>query len=235
VQAIILAGGKGTRLKPYTTVLPKPLMPVGDYPILEILIRQLAFFGVDRIVVAVGHLKELIQAFLGDGERWKVRISYSFEDQPLGTAGPLKRVPRVDEDFLVMNGDVLTNLNFRKFFETHQQQGNLCTIATYAKPVAIDLGVLSLNDANEVIEYIEKPTLHYQVSTGVYAFNKKILDYIPGGEYFDFPELIMTLLRDGKTVKSYPFNGLWLDIGRTEDYTMANQAFETHQSELLHI
>ncbi|MBN2354936.1 NTP transferase domain-containing protein [candidate division KSB1 bacterium] len=233
MQAIILAGGKGTRLKPYTTIFPKPLLPIGDYPILEVVIKQLKHFGFDDITMAVGHLKELIQAFFNKGENWGVKISYSFEDKPLGTAAPLTLIERVDDDFLVMNGDVLTNLNYRDFFQHHLHSGAIGSIAIYAKPVHIDLGVLKVDEKQRVSNYIEKPTLHYDVSMGVYAFNKRVLEYIPKNEYFDFPELILKLIKNKQPVAAYPFAGRWMDIGRPEDYEQAIKEFETLKSEFL--
>ncbi|UCF63591.1 MAG: NTP transferase domain-containing protein [bacterium] len=233
MQAIILAGGKGTRLKPYTTILPKPLMPIEEYPILEIIIKQLNHFGVKEITLAVGHLKELIQAFFNDGKRWNVKIKYSMEEKPLGTAAPLKLLENLEDNFLVMNGDVLTNLNFRDFFDYHLKNKAYCTIATYRKPVNIDLGVIKTDDKNILYDYIEKPTLDYQVSMGVYAFKKEVLEYIPTNEYLDFPSLIHLLLKDQKKVAGYPFRGHWLDIGRPEDYSMAIEVYEKHKSVFL--
>jgi len=233
MQAVILAGGKGTRLKPYTTVFPKPLMPVGDQPILEVVIRQLKHHGFTRIVMAVGHLKELIQAFFQDGEPWGVEIQYSFEDHPLGTAGPLKLIQNLEDRFLVMNGDILTSLDFRRFFEGHAKSGAICTIATHRKPVKIDLGVLETEDSNRVIHYTEKPVLHYNVSMGVYAFDKRVIDFIPDNAYFDFPNLILRLLSNRQTVLSHPFDGLWLDIGHPDDYEEAVRTFEENRSEFL--
>ena len=233
MQTIILAGGKGARLKPYTTVFPKPLMPVGDYPILEIVIKQLAHHGFDQIIMAVGHLKELIIAFLGTGEKWNVQISYSFEKIPLGTAGPLKLIQHLDDQFMVMNGDILTNMDFYDFFEYHKKTNGVCTISSYKKPVVIDLGVLKKDEHETIKEYIEKPTLHYDVSMGIYAFHKSVLEYIPDNQYFDFPELIKTLLKKGVRVSAYPFEGIWMDIGRSEDYEKANQIFENNKSEFL--
>jgi len=233
MQAIILAGGKGTRLKPYTTILPKPLMPIEEYPILEIIIKQLSYFGVQEITLAVGHLKELIQAFFNDGKKWSVKISYSMEEKPLGTAAPLKLLESLEDNFLVMNGDVLTNLNFRKFFEYHLKNKAYCTIAMYRKPVKIDLGVIKTDDKNFLYDYIEKPTLDYQVSMGVYAFKKEVLEYIPTNKYLDFPSLIHILLKDKKKVAGYPFQGYWLDIGRPDDYSTAIEVYEKHKSEFL--
>ena len=233
MQAIILAGGKGTRLKPYTTILPKPLMPITDYPILEIIIKQLSFFGIKEITLAVGHLQELIQAFFNDGEKWNVKIRYSMEEKPLGTAAPLKLLDNLENNFLVMNGDVLTNLNFKDFFDYHLENKAYCTIASYQKPVNIDLGIIKTDDKNVLYDYIEKPTLDYQVSMGVYAFKKEVLDYIPLNKYLDFPSLIHILLKNEKKVAGYPFQGYWLDIGRPEDYNSAVEVYEKNKSDFL--
>lgn len=233
MQAIILAGGKGTRLKPYTVVFPKPLIPVGDYPILEVVVRQLKKHGFSDIVMAVGHLKELIQSFFEDGKRWAVNISYSMEEKPLGTAGPLKLIEKFDDDFLVMNGDVLTNLNFKDFFEYHREKGAVCTIASYIKSVKIDLGVIKADGDSKLYDYVEKPDLQYTVSMGVYSFKKQALDYVPEGKYFDFPDLIKALLKNDKKVLSYPFGGHWLDIGRPEDYERAIEEFDKRKTEFL--
>lgn len=233
MQAVILAGGKGTRLKPYTTVFPKPLMPIDNCPILEIVIKQLKYYGFSNIVMAVGHLKELLHAFFNDGKKWNVNISYSVEEKPIGTAAPLKLIKRLQDNFLVMNGDILTNLDYDEFFNYHKNSGSLCTIAMYKKKVKIDLGVLKTNKNNKLYDYIEKPTLDYNVSMGVYAFKKKVLDYIPENEYFDFPNLIKKLLKNNKKVLGYPFSGYWLDIGRPDDYETAIEEFEKYKSEFL--
>ena len=231
MQTIILAGGKGTRLKPYTTVLPKPLMPIGDMPILEIVVRQLKYYGCKKIVIAVGHLKELLIAFFNDGRRWELDIKYSFEDKPMGTAGPLKLInsDELDDNFIVMNGDVLTNLNFHEFFQFHKNNNALCTIASYNKPVNINLGVMELEN-NQVINYIEKPVLNYIVSMGIYAFRKETLEYIPSNIYFDFPDLIKSLIEKHKKVLCYNFKGHWLDIGTPSDFEIATDIFEDNKN-----
>jgi NDP-sugar pyrophosphorylase family protein len=231
MQAIILAGGKGTRLKPYTTVLPKPLMPIGDIPILEIVLRQLKYYGCSNVILTVGHLKELLIAFFNDGKRWDLDINYSFEDRPMGTAGPLKLInpDEIEDNFIVMNGDVLTDLNFLEFFQYHKDNDALCTIATYKKPVKINLGVLELKD-NSLINYIEKPVLNYTVSMGVYAFKKETLNYIPTNNYFDFPDLIKKLIEENKKVTSYHFNNFWLDIGTPSDFEIATDTFENNKN-----
>jgi NDP-sugar pyrophosphorylase family protein len=232
MRAVILAGGKGTRLAPYTVAFPKPLMPVGDLPILEIVVRQLRHYGFQRITMAVGHLAELIQTFFGDGSKFGIKIDYSREERPLGTAGPLHLIPDLDETFLVMNGDLLTDLNYGQLVRWHVEQKNDATIGVYEKKVSIDLGVLERDGDNRIVDYKEKPTLTYEVSMGVYVFSKSILQYVPKG-HFDFPDLVLELIRRGRPIRGYRFQGLWLDIGREEDYAKAVETFETQRARLL--
>ena len=226
MQAIILAGGKGTRLKPYTTVFPKPLMPIGENPILEIIIKRLKNHNFNNIVIAVGHLSELIQTFFTDGEKWGLNISYSFEDKPLGTAGPLKLIKSLNNDFLVMNGDGLTDINYSDLMDYHKKNGALCTIAMFNNATKIESGVLKFNKNNEITSYIEKPTIYHYFSMGIYAFKKEILDYIPETGYYDFPDLIKKLIAHKQKVMGYKFNGYWLDIGITKDYEKAVEMYE---------
>lgn len=226
MQAIILAGGKGTRLRPYTTIFPKPLMPINDMPILEVVIRQLKKAGFHRIIMAVGHLAELIEAYFGNGSKWGMQISYSREDLPLGTAGPLALLNDLDDTFLVMNGDVLSDLNYTELIKFHHQQQAVTTIAMYDKEVKIDLGIIKTNEQHKIIDYIEKPTLTYQVSMGIYVFNRKVMDYIPFKKYFDLPDLILALIQANEKIIGYPFKGYWRDIGRREDYELAVEEFE---------
>jgi NDP-sugar pyrophosphorylase family protein len=227
MRVIILAGGKGTRLLPYTTVIPKPLMPVGDRPILEIVIRQLKRYGFSRFTLAVGYLAELIEAYFRNGEKYGVAIDYSREKKPLGTIGSLSLVDDLKSTFMVMNGDVLTDLDYGKLVSFHREHSAVATIATYNKKVNIDLGVLDIGEGFRLRDYREKPTLQYQVSMGVYMFEPTILEYIAPDTYLDFPDLVLTLIRAGEKVVSYPFDGYWLDIGRHEDYVRAQEEFET--------
>ena len=234
MKAIILAGGKGTRLAPYTTVLPKPLMPIGDVPILEIVIRQLAYHGFKDITLAVGYLAELLMAYCGDGSsKYNLKLSYSRESMPLGTAGPIALVPDLDETFLVMNGDLLTTLDYSDMWRYHKERGAIATMATYQRDVRIELGVIESDADNWVTNYIEKPTFHYSVSTGIYVFEPVILDYIQPGQHLDLPELVLRLLKKGEKVNSYDYDGYWLDIGRPDDYQEANSIFEMHRQEFL--
>lgn len=233
MQAVILAGGKGTRLKPYTTILPKPLLPMGDIPILEVVIRQLKRDGFTEIIMAVGYLGSLIETYLGDGSLWGIKIRYSYEKEPLGTAGPLALIKDLDPPFLVMNGDILTNLDYQEFMSYHQQNDSAVTISTYSKAVEISLGIIETSNDHTITNYIEKPTLNYQVSMGIYGFSESAVKYIKEGEYLDFPTLINSLLEHDESVTSYPFEGIWLDIGRKEDYENAVEMFEDVRNEFL--
>jgi NDP-mannose synthase len=233
MKAVILAGGKGARLAPYTAVLPKPLMPVGDRPILEIILGQLRHYGITDVVVAVGYLAELIEAYFGDGRRFGVNITYSREEKPLGTAGPIALIDGLDEPFLVMNGDLLTTLDYRRLLDHHRREGSICTIASYRRQVQVTLGVMQVDSNCRLLDYIEKPTYDYRVSMGAYVFEPGVLDYIAPGQHLDFPDLIKRLLRDGRHVAGYPFEGYWLDIGRHEDYAKAIEEFETMRAQLM--
>jgi NDP-sugar pyrophosphorylase family protein len=233
MRAVILAGGKGTRLMPYTTVLPKPLMPIGDMPILEVVLRQLRAAGIERVTMAVGHLAELLQAFFGDGKRFGLTIDYSMEEKPLGTVGPLTLIPDLDGTLLMMNGDVLTTLDYRDLIARHRASGAIATIATYVRHVKIDFGVIEAGAEDVLTGYVEKPTLDYRVSMGIYVFESAVLKYLKPGEYHDFPDLIKTLIAEEKKVVSYPFSGYWLDMGRPDDYARAVEEFESRRAEFL--
>lgn len=234
MKAIVLAGGKGTRLAPYTRILPKPLMPIGDMPILEILLRQMKRAGVNEAILTVGHLAELMRAFFQDGERFGLKISYSYEDEPLGTAGPLSLVAeQLDDTFLVANGDVLTTLDLGKLIEFHRETGAMATIASHIRQVKIDLGVLQFNGDHEVCGYIEKPEYEFRVSMGIYVFEPTVLKYVPYNQYLDFPDLVLKLLKNGERVMGYPYDGYWQDLGRADDYEQAVQDFNGLRHQIL--
>jgi len=233
MKAVVLAGGKGTRLLPYTTILPKPLMPIGDIPILEVLLRQMKRAGINHVVLTVGHLASLLRAYFGDGKQWDLDITYSQEQIPLGTAGPIALVKDLDKTFLVTNGDVLTTLDIRKLVAFHKKKGAIATIAAHRRQVRIDLGVIQSDGDDRVSGYIEKPTTEYTVSMGVYVFEPRVLEYIPVGRYLDFPSLILKLIASGETVSSYTFDGYWMDLGRPDDYVQANQDFNNMKTQFL--
>lgn len=234
MQAIILAGGIGSRLKPFTVTIPKPLVPIGDRAILEVVLEQLRFHGVTEVVMAVNHMAHLVKAFFGTGERLGLRISYSEEDQPLGTAAPLRLVERLDEHFLVLNGDVLTTLDYGELFREHCAGDRTATIATYQKEQKIDLGVIETRDGF-MTDYIEKPTESFTVSMGIYAMSRRVLDHIPPDGRFDLPDLMLALRGAGVPIHCHPCLGDWLDIGRMEDYETACQLFEEQRSRYLPI
>jgi len=233
MQAVILAGGKGRRLRPYTTVLPKPLMPLGDMAIIEVVLRQLAASGFDRVTIAVGYLAELLMAYCGDGSKFGLELRYSREEEPLGTAGPLALIDGLDDTFLVMNGDVLTSLDLRGLVQQHRASGAAITIATHQRQQQINYGIIENDEGGRVTAYIEKPTHHYQVSMGIYVLEPAVLDYIPRGQYLDLPDLVRQLMAAGQPVLAYPFDGYWLDIGRHDDYEQAVEEFEAMRPMLL--
>lgn len=228
-RAVILAGGKGTRLKPYTISLPKPLVPVGDMPILEIIIRQLAKNGFNHITITINHMADIIRAYCGDGSKWGIKIDYSLEDKPLSTMGPLKLIKDLPENFLVMNGDVLTDLDFELFYNEHVTSKNIFTVSAYSRNQKVDYGVLEIGLDNRLVNFIEKPINCYNVSMGVYMANKKILDYIPENQLYGFDHLMLDLIRfqHPATVKIH--SGYWLDIGRPDDYEKACKDFEENK------
>lgn len=225
MQAVILAGGKGSRLRPFTNTFPKPLVPVGDKAILEIVLEQLRHHGVTEIVIAVNHMAHLIRAFFGAGERLGMRIEYSEESEPLGTAGPLRLMKSLDENFLMLNGDILTTLDFSDLFRSHVASERKVSIATFEKEVKIDLGVLHVKDGL-LSDYIEKPTKYFTVSMGVYAMHRSVLEVIPSEGKYDLNEMMIDLRDRGVPIHCYPGNCEWLDIGRASDYEEATRLFE---------
>jgi NDP-sugar pyrophosphorylase family protein len=229
MKVVILAGGKGRRLYPYTVVLPKPLMPIGDFPILEVLLKQLKNCKLTDITIAVGHLGNLIQTYFGDGKKWGVNIAYSFEEKPLGTVGPLALLVGLDKTFMVMNGDLLTTLNYLELIDYHQKQKPMATVAAQKRSVDVDFGVIQRNKDDDMVKYIEKPKLSYTVSMGIYIFEPEILGFIPKGEKFDFPDLMQLLLEKEKKVAIYNSTDFWLDIGRPDDYQKAVEEFEKNR------
>lgn len=232
-RAIILAGGKGTRLYPYTLSIPKPLIPLGDTPILEIIIRQLSLYGFNWITLAVNHQAELIKEFFQDGSHLNVKIDYSLESQPLSTIAPLGLIKNLPENFLVMNGDILTDLDFAKTYEEHVSENRIFTVAAHKRSNKIDYGVLECDSNNNLIGFKEKPSNDYLVSMGVYFANKKILDLIPDSRPYGFDHLMADLMAYQKKVKINIYDGYWLDIGRPDDYQAAIQEFERNKKQFL--
>lgn len=237
-RAVILAGGKGSRLAPYTTVLPKPLLPVGDRAILDVVVRQLRGYGFSDLTLAVGYLSHLVKAVMGDGSEHGVGITYHEETEPLGTVGPLATMEGLDDTFLAMNGDVLTSLDYSHLVDVHRAGGHALTIASHRRTVHIDYGVLHVDGGEpgktgEIIGFEEKPELPYIVSMGVYVMEPRALDLVEPGVYTDIPDLVLRLIEAGESVGSYLFDGYWLDIGRHEDYELAIRQYEELKPMLL--
>ena len=220
-RAVILAGGKGTRLKPFTLTLPKPLVPIGEMPILEIIIRQLRNYGFDYITITVNYHAETIKAFFGDGKKWDLKIDYSLEDKPLSTMGPLTQIDNLPDNFLIMNGDVLTDLDLNKFYNDHINRESNFTIGAYKRQEKVEYGVLHSNEKSELIMFEEKPTNKYLVSMGIYMMSKSNLEHIPKNTFFGFDHLMDTLIEKKLFPYIYEFDGYWLDIGRPDDYEKA--------------
>lgn len=233
-RAVILAGGKGTRLRPYTVVLPKPLMPIGEYPILEVIIRQLVQAGFDHITLAVNHQAEIIKAFFQDGERWGIQIDYSIEAQPLGTMGPLRLIKDLPEHFLVMNGDILTDINYTQFHDSHVSEGRVFTISSISREHRIDYGVLDSDVNGLLCGFREKPSVTYEVSMGVYMVSAYALQHIPLDRPYGFDNLMIDLMAAKLPATVRLFSGYWLDIGRPDDYAQAIDEFESMKSKFLH-
>ncbi len=236
-RAVILAGGEGTRLRPYTTVLPKPLMPIGDRPVLDIVIRQLRRDGFERITMATGYLAELIENFFRDGSGYDIVIDYFRETEPLGTVGSLALIPELDDDFLVINGDTLTTMDYSALLERHRASDAAATIATTQRDVQISLGVLHFDESGgdlpPLTGYTEKPTIKYRASMGVYCFSPRAIKFIEPNERLDFPDLILRLIDAGESVRAWQSDDYWLDIGRHDDYEQAQEEFARMRDQLI--
>jgi NDP-sugar pyrophosphorylase family protein len=228
-RAVILAGGKGTRLRPYTIELPKPLVPIGDYPILEIIIRQLARNGFDHVTITVNHQAEMIKTFFGDGSKWNLKIDYSLEEKALSTMGPLSLITDLPDHFLVMNGDILTDLNYDEFYQAHVAANNIFTISSYVREHVNLYGVLESDANNKLTDFKEKPVTRFEVSMGIYMLSKAVLDHIPHNKPYGFDHLMLDLIKAEKNASVRQFDGYWLDIGRPDDYMVAIDEFEKNK------
>jgi NDP-sugar pyrophosphorylase family protein len=225
IRAVVLAGGRGTRLAPFTAVLPKPLVPLGDMPVLEVLLRRLAQAGVARATLAVNHLASLIEAYFGDGSKLGIAIDYVTEDQPLGTAGPLAGIDGLDRSFLVVNGDLLTDLDFAALAAAHRQSGAVATIGLSRREIKLDFGIVEIDERGMVVDYLEKPTHDHLISMGAYVMEPAVLEHVERGRRLDLPDLVRALVGAKRRVASYVHQGYWLDIGRPEDYSRAQDDF----------
>ncbi len=233
-RAIILVGGKGSRLRPYTIVLPKPMMPIGEYPILEVIVRQLVHFGFDHITMAVNHQAEIIKAFFQGGEKWGITIDYSLEDRPLGTMGPLHLIKDLPKHFLVMNGDILTDLDFSDFYNEHTNNSEVFSISSYVRTQIIDYGVLDTNENRHLCDFKEKPEYEYEVSMGVYMLSADVINFIPQEKTYGFDNLMHDLLNTNNNVSVKKYDGYWLDIGRADDYAQAIEEFDSMKHKFLY-
>jgi NDP-mannose synthase len=235
VKAVILAGGRGARLAPYTSILPKPLMPIGDQSILELVLERLLLAGIDQVTLCVGYLSHLIRAVLENGGSGRPRPSvvYVQEQEPLGTAGPLRLIENLDETFLMMNGDILTRLDFAELVGVHRRSTDVLTLAAHRRVIDVNYGVLGVDvpGSQRVEAFHEKPQIPVLVSAGIYVLEPEVRDYVPNG-YFDFPDLVQRLLDIGLPVGLYEYDGFWLDLGRPEDYAHAVEFWE-HDSDLV--
>ncbi|MFT4059635.1 MAG: sugar phosphate nucleotidyltransferase [Legionella sp.] len=226
MRAIILAGGKGTRLRPYTTLIPKPLVPLGGkYSILEIVIMQLAGSGFEHITLAVNHLSHLIMAYFGDGSRFGIQLDYSIEEEELSTIGPLTLIENLPENFLVMNGDILCDLDYGAFFDRHVRQNNQITVSSFRRQVNIDFGVLKYDYSSSLTSFEEKPSYDFDVSMGIYCINRSVIRALPANSPYGFDNLMLDGLKNGQHIEIVPFSGYWLDIGRPDDYQYADEHF----------
>jgi len=233
MRAVILAGGKGTRLLPFTTLIPKPLVPLGGkYSILEIVLMQLAKAGFTHVTLAVNHLSNLIMAYFGDGERWGLKLDYSLEDEPLSTIGPLTIIDDLPENFLVMNGDILCDLDFRQFFNAHVERNRDVSVSVYRREVKVDFGVLQYNSDCELTAFQEKPSYSFDVSMGIYCLNRRAIERLEIAKPYGFDNLMLDGLKQGSSIWIRQFSGYWLDIGRPDDYQYADEHFEELSSQL---
>ena len=232
-RVVVLAGGQGRRLRPYTLILPKPLLPIADMPILEILIRQLARNGFRHVSLASGYLAGLLQAYFGDGSRWGVEIEYTIEEEPLVTAGPLSLIEGIHEPFVVTNGDVLSDIGYRDLLRFHRDTGCLATVAVCERNVQVSLGVLDVDETGTVRGYTEKPKFDYLASMGIYAMEPDVLRFVPTGKRFDLPDLIRVLIESGECVMAYRFAGYWRDLGQVDDYEAAIEEFHDLRDDIL--
>jgi NDP-sugar pyrophosphorylase family protein len=231
LRAVILAGGRGVRLRPFTVNFPKPLVPLGEKPVIEVLMQRLVSYGITDITITLGHLAELVKAYFHHSHALvdRIKLRYVEEEEPTGTAGSLAFIRGLKETFLVMNGDLLTDLNFEDLVAFHRRRGAVLTIATHKRHVKIDLGVLEFDDDLCLTGYMEKPETTYHASMGIYVYEPSVLRFIKRGEFLDFPDLVLKLLAADEKVCAFPTDCMWLDIGRPDDYAKAQELFAQKQ------
>lgn len=222
MRVVILAGGKGARLKPYTVTLPKPLVPLAEEPILKLILNNIESQGIRDFNICVNYMGDLISSYFGDGSDHNVNITYSLERKPLGTVAPIKLIKDLPEDFVVMNGDIITDISLQALYDDHINSGAIVTVATHRRDEQVDYGVLKFDKKGFITKFQEKPDFNFNVSMGLYVFNKRAFDYVPDDTFFGFDDLMNTLLEHGEKVKSYSYDGYWMDIGRPTDYEQAD-------------
>ena len=234
MRAVILAGGRGSRLKPFTVVIPKPLVPIGEMPILELLVRQLKAQGFDWITLSVGYLSSLIEAYCGDGSRWDVRLDYVRETEPLGTAGFLGLINDLGDDrLLVVNGDTLTDLDMAHVYREHDPKDG-ATICSNRRSVSVEFGVLEADDSSRLRSYTEKPSFSYEVSMGVNVLSAwAIHSVVKPHERLEMPELLRHIQAAGGVVRVRHTEAYWLDMGRMEDLEVAVETFSANPARFL--
>lgn len=234
-QAVIMAGGKGTRLHPYSAFFPKPLMPLGDMPILELLLRRMKVAGICEVIIAVNHLRHLIEVYFGDGSDLGMRLYYSDEDKPLGTAGALgNMLPRLDDTFFVTNGDLLTTMDLRRMAISHIAERADASVGVYERENKIDFGLIEFDDQRRMSAYREKPTSKYHVSMGVYILRREaIRPHVSDVDYLDMPNLLLKIKGSNGNVVCFKDDCVWLDIGRPDDFALAQKMFEADRDVFL--
>lgn len=231
-QAVIMAGGKGTRLHPYSALFPKPLMPLGDMPILELLLRRMKNAGITDVILAVNHLRHLIEAFFGDGSKLGLRIRYSSEDKPLGTAGALgNMIDDLNETFFVANGDLLTTMDLARMARQHTETASDASIGIHERENKIDFGLIEFDSKNRLSAYREKPTSMYYVSMGIYILQREVVrHHVSRGDHLDMPSLLLRMKADNSNINCFHDDCVWLDIGRPDDFASAQNMFESDRS-----
>lgn len=234
MQAILMAGGQGRRLRPITAVLPKPLVPIGDISVLEMVLRQLRWYGFDNVVLCVGYRSELIMAVVGDGRRYGLDVRYEVEEEPLGTIGPLARIDRLEDNFLVMNGDICTDLDFGFLLRWHKAHEAPASVSLHPRREKLELGIIHLSDSGERLTgFEEKPEFSFYVAMGVNAFRRSVVELIPSNGAFGFDDLMSTMLARNTDIRAFRHDGFWLDIGRPDDYQRMLDEFPSRETALL--
>jgi len=221
LTAVVMAGGKGERLRPFTEEVPKPMLPIDNKPILEHMIGQLKKHGISNVFISAHYKSEIISDHFGDGKEFGVDIKYIHEAKPLGTAGSLGALARPDKQVLIVNGDILTGIDFRAFFEFHRIHKAVMTVGVRKYEIKIPFGVVELEDIL-ITDIIEKPDRSVVINAGIYLLEPEAFEYLKTGEYFEMPELVQSLIKAKKKVISFPVQEYWLDVGKPSDYHRAN-------------